>query len=72
MLNVLVEAVGMVGAEALFGVGMTVHTAERSDPILYIYYKMHLTQSVVPELWMPVSLGVECSIAVYGQWQPAV
>ena len=62
----------MVEAEALFGVSMTVHTAERSDPIPYIYYKMHLMQSVAPELWMPASLGVECSIAVYGQWQPAV
>ena len=62
----------MVGTDVLFSANMTVHTAERSDPIPYIYYKMHLTQSVAPELWMPASLGAECSIVAYGQWQPAV
>ena len=72
MLILLVEAVIMVGAEMLFGVSMTMHTAEKSDPIPYIYYKIRLTQSVAPESWMPASLGVECSIAAYGQWQPAV
>ena len=55
----------MVRGEVLFGVSMTVYTTEKSDPIPYIYYKMYLTLSVTPDLWMPASLGVECTIAMY-------